>query len=108
MLWWEVSDDELSKWHRLVVSAEIAKIHTIEWTTQLLYNEPLNRGMNAELERFVRGLSTRDLRTEGGRGKPSKSQASAKANQWYSAFTGGPGIFGLGNQIKQCRLAFLF
>ena len=32
---------------RLVVAAEIAKIHTIEWTPQLLYNEPLYRGMNA-------------------------------------------------------------
>ena len=31
---------------RLVVAAEIAKIHTIEWTTQLLYDEPLYRGMN--------------------------------------------------------------
>jgi len=30
-----------------VVSAEIAKIHTIEWTPQLLYNEPLYKGMNA-------------------------------------------------------------
>jgi hypothetical protein len=28
---------------RLVVAAEIAKIHTIEWTTQLLYDEPLYR-----------------------------------------------------------------
>ena len=32
---------------RLVVAAEIAKIHTIEWTPQLLYDEPLYKGMNA-------------------------------------------------------------
>ena len=31
---------------RLVVAAEIAKIHTIEWTPQLLYDEPLFMGMN--------------------------------------------------------------
>ena len=29
------------------VSAIIAKIHTIEWTTQLLYDEPLFEGMNS-------------------------------------------------------------
>src|SRR5262245_50930162 len=43
----DVSADELFEVARLVVSAEIAKIHTIEWTTQLLYNEPLYQGMNA-------------------------------------------------------------
>ena len=30
-----------------VVAAEIAKIHTTEWTPQLLYNEPLFLAMNA-------------------------------------------------------------
>ena len=30
-----------------MVAAEIAKIHTIEWTPQLLYDEPLYIGMNA-------------------------------------------------------------
>ena len=43
----EVTPDELFEVARLVVAAEIAKIHTIEWTTQLLYDEPLYRGMNA-------------------------------------------------------------
>ena len=42
-----VTDDELFEAARLVVAAEIAKIHTIEWTTQLLYGEPLNLGMNS-------------------------------------------------------------
>ncbi|HYH43577.1 MAG TPA: peroxidase family protein, partial [Burkholderiales bacterium] len=37
----EVTNDELFEAARLVVAAEIAKIHTIEWTTQLLYGEPL-------------------------------------------------------------------
>ncbi|HEX6973477.1 MAG TPA: peroxidase family protein, partial [Vicinamibacterales bacterium] len=43
----DVTPDQLFEVARLVVSAEIAKIHTIEWTTQLLYNEPLFLGMNA-------------------------------------------------------------
>ena len=43
----EVTDEELFEIARLVVSAEIAKIHTTEWTTQLLYDEPLYLGMNA-------------------------------------------------------------
>ena len=43
----QVSNDELFEIARLVVAAEIAKIHTIEWTTQLLYDEPLYAGMNA-------------------------------------------------------------
>ena len=43
----DVSADELFDVARLVVAAEIAKIHTIEWTPQLLYDEPLYKGMNA-------------------------------------------------------------
>lgn len=43
----DVTPDVLFEVARLVISAEIAKIHTIEWTTQLLYGEPLYRGMNA-------------------------------------------------------------
>ncbi len=43
----DVTPNELFEVARLVVAAEIAKIHTIEWTTQLLYNEPLSQGMNA-------------------------------------------------------------
>ena len=39
--------EELFNAARLVVAAEIAKIHTTEWTTQLLYDEPLYKGMNA-------------------------------------------------------------
>ena len=43
----DVTPDELFEVARLVVAAEIAKIHTIEWTPQLLYDEPLYKGMNA-------------------------------------------------------------
>ena len=41
----DVTADELFEAARLVVAAEIAKIHTTEWTPQLLYNEPLFLGM---------------------------------------------------------------
>src|SRR4029077_10383053 len=43
----DVSANELFERARLVVGAEIAKIHTIECTPQLLYAEPLFRGMNS-------------------------------------------------------------
>ena len=43
----KISDDELFEVARLIVAAEIAKIHTIEWTPQLLYDEPLYIGMNS-------------------------------------------------------------
>ena len=43
----DASDEEIFQVARLVVSAEIAKVHTIEWTTQLLYGESLYRGMNS-------------------------------------------------------------
>src|SRR5258708_373341 len=42
----QVTSEELYDAARLVVAAEIAKIHTIEWTPQLLYDEPLFLGMN--------------------------------------------------------------
>ena len=43
--------DELFEIARLVVAAEIAKIHTIEWTPQLLYDEPLLQWHERELVR---------------------------------------------------------
>lgn len=91
----DVTANELFNVTRLVIAAEIAKIHTIEWTTQLLYNEPLYRGMNANwyglfhkhdavseaLREVIRQLDdTKDIN-----------------NSLYAAFAGGAGIFGLGN-----------
>src|SRR3954447_17550364 len=43
----QVSANDLFEIARLVVAAEIAKIHTVEWTTQLLYDDPLYNAMNA-------------------------------------------------------------
>ena len=50
----DVSPDELFEVARLVIAAEIAKIHTTEWTPQLLYDEPLYKGNERQLERSAR------------------------------------------------------
>jgi hypothetical protein len=97
----DVTAEELFQAARLVVSAEIAKIHTTEWTPQLLYGEPLYKGMNANWNGLL------------GQGEPEvskvlndivvhsfgKSKDVTRASQWYSVFASGPGIFGLGSKI---------
>jgi hypothetical protein len=96
----EVTPDELFESGRLVVSAMIAKIHTIEWTPQLLYDEPLYLGMNsnwsglfAENKLVAEALERIVVNNFG------KSEDAKKATQWYSVFASGPGIFGLGNHV---------
>lgn len=113
----QVSDEEIFQAGRLVVSAMIAKIHTIEWTTQLLYGEPLFRGMNAnwsglfdhnenDVSAVLRKIFNRD--------ENFLSRASAKvagwlgrkgdgdeANTWYSVLASGAGIFGIGNKREE-------
>lgn len=96
----EVTDDELFEVARLVVAAEIAKIHTIEWTPQLLYNEPLYKAMNSnwsglfsEHPMVAEALDRIVVNTYG------KSAEVKRATQWYSVFASGPGIFGLGSKV---------
>jgi Animal haem peroxidase len=93
----QISDEELFAVARLIVSAEIAKIHTIEWTPQLLYDEPLYLAMNSNwsglfddfppvadaLEQIVRKLG--------------ESSDGKERNQLFSALVAGGGIVGLGN-----------
>ncbi len=109
----DASDEEIYQAARLVVSALIAKIHTIEWTPQLLYGEPLYRVMNAnwfglfnleendvslvlkkifdkEQNIFSR-TSSRIARTLGMQSRGDES------NSWYSVLASGAGIFGLNN-----------
>ncbi|MDT7042933.1 peroxidase family protein [Candidatus Nitronereus thalassa] len=95
----DVTPEELYQAARLVVSAEIAKIHTIEWTTQLLYNEALYKGMNsnwsglfAEHPLVAKALEQVVVNNFG------ESENSKKQTTWYSVFAVGPGIFGLGNE----------
>ncbi|MGH8654995.1 MAG: peroxidase family protein, partial [Gammaproteobacteria bacterium] len=94
----DVSDDELFEAARLVIAAEIAKIHTIEWTTQLLYGEPLYLGMSSNWFGLFRDHPLVAKALE--RAITSRLAPSAdprKTTGWYSVFASGPGIFGLGS-----------
>jgi hypothetical protein len=96
----EVTADELFEVARLVVSAEIAKIHTTEWTPQLLYDEPLFLGMNANWSGLFRGRELVQAALEKITVNSfGRSTDARKATQWYSVFASGPGIFGLGNRV---------
>ncbi len=106
----EVTADELFEAARLVVAAEIAKIHTTEWTPQLLYDEPLYRAMNANWNGLLGdkdGVTQsvadvlREIVTKGF-GESAKAKS---ATQWYSVFASGPGIFGLGSTNDGWSLA---
>ena len=110
----DVDDERLFQVARLVIAAEIAKIHTIEWTTQLLYDEPLYAGMNANwyglfnqqenrVSKIVRRILNKDesllSRTSAKvAGWFSDSADAKKSNSLYSVFASGAGIFGLNNK----------
>lgn len=98
----EVTPRELFEITRLVVSAEIAKIHTIEWTTQLLYDEALHRGMNANWSGLLEKYSVVGAAVETVMDRMKDSGDLTDANLTYSAFAGGPGIFGMRNEIRDC------
>ncbi|HUQ80118.1 MAG TPA: peroxidase family protein [Gemmatimonadaceae bacterium] len=103
----DLTPDEMFEAARLVVAAEIAKIHTIEWTTQLLYDEPLFRGMNGNwggLSSTDSGLVATALATVL---ETLRNQGESKwANQLYSAFAAGPGIVGMGNWMSDTKFKF--
>ncbi len=102
VLFSEVTPRELFEIARLVVSAEIAKIHTIEWTTQLLYDEALYKGMNANWSGLFENYSVVGAAVETVMDRMKDSGDLADANLKYSAFAGGPGIFGMRNEIRDC------
>jgi hypothetical protein len=96
----DVTPPELFEIARLVVAAEIAKIHTTEWTPQLLYDEPLYRastanwsGLLAPDDDLARALAEAMARSLGA------SESPKKATQWYSVLASGPGIVGLGSRV---------
>src|SRR5262249_60774508 len=74
---------------RLVVAAEIAKIHTIEWTTQLLYDEPLYAGMNGNWSGVFRDQPLLSDVTRGLVKALGESPQAKAANLLYSAFAAG-------------------
>jgi hypothetical protein len=94
----DVSADELFEVARLVVAAEIAKIHTLEWTTQLLYNEPLQLALRANWSGLLTGHELARAALEKVLGSLARSEDATKATAWYSVFASGPGIFGLGSR----------
>ncbi|MFA7060076.1 MAG: peroxidase family protein [Pedobacter sp.] len=96
----EVTDNELFEAARLVISAEIAKIHTTEWTPQLLYDEPLYLGMNANWHGLFHGKELVSAALEKiVVNNFGKSEDAKKRNQWYSVLASGPGIVGLGSKV---------
>jgi len=117
----DVSDEEIYQAARHVVSAQIAKIHTIEWTTQLLYDEPLFRGMNSNwfglfnleegsrVSRVLRKILGNDENllsrlSDDASVKLAQSDNSKKSNSLYSITASGAGIFGLGNKKQEGKL----
>jgi len=101
----DVTPSELFEAARLVVAAEIAKIHTIEWTTQLLYNEPLFRGMNGNWNGLLgeeNGLSTALAVVIA---QANRSNRARAASTWYSILASGPGIFGTGSKKRGWNLS---
>ncbi len=115
--WQQVDDERLFQIARLVVSASIAKIHTIEWTTQLLYNEPLHAAMNSnwfglfnqnedKVSKVIRRLVNRDENlfsrvSDRLADVLGDSTDASAANSLYSVFASGAGIFGLGNSRRE-------
>jgi len=96
----DVTPEELFTAARLVVSAMIAKIHTTEWTPQLLYDEPLYKGMNANWNGLL-GTSQPDVSkalSDVVTQEFGKTENGVGATKWYSVLASGPGIFGLGSQ----------
>ena len=104
----DVKPDELYQAARLVVAAEIAKIHTTEWTTQLLYDEVLYRGMNANWHGLFRTKDGLKRLTAELADSLSKSNSEDDRTVWYSIARSGSGIFGGGNRIEKSGIATLF
>jgi hypothetical protein len=94
----QLTDDELFEIARLIISAEIAKIHTTEWTTQLLYDEALYTGMNSNWSGLFDNHPLISKVIERIVQKLGDSPHGKEANQLYSAFASGPGIVGRGNR----------
>lgn len=103
----DVTPDELYQVARLVVAAEIAKIHTTEWTTQLLYDEVLYNGMNANWHGLIRDDNLVSRALEKVAVEHGRSVREADQTVWYSVFASGAGIFGLGSHHYEGRPGFL-
>src|SRR6266700_1222900 len=92
----QVTNDELFEIARLIVAAEIAKIHTTEWTPQLLYDEPLYTAMNSNWSGLFRDNPLASEVTKRIVAKRASADNAKLHTQLYSALAAGPGIFGTG------------
>ncbi|MDX2481825.1 MAG: peroxidase family protein [Desulfuromusa sp.] len=116
----DATNDEIFQVARLVVSAEIAKVHTIEWTTQLLYNEPLFLGMNSNwfglfnteesgVSKVLKKIFNQDKNifsrlSSRVASMLGQDDGGDKTNAIYSIFASGAGIFGLNNRREEGTL----
>jgi len=96
----DINDDELFEIGRLVVAATIAKIHTIEWTTQLLYDEPLRTAMYSNWDGIFNDYPAIDTMLYKVIADFGKSGDEAEDTTWYSVFSSGAGIVGTGTLDK--------
>jgi hypothetical protein len=101
----DVTADQLFEVARLVVSAEIAKIHTTEWTPQLLYDEPMYRAANANWGGLLQDDDAVSAALAHVVADLAAKPGSERAAQWYSVLASGPGIVGLGSHVHRSALA---
>ena len=94
----DLTDEEVFEVARLIISAEIAKIHTIEWTTQLLYNEPLFAAMNSNWSGLFEDFPLMSEISERIVKRLQASETPETSNLLYSAVAAGAGIIGRGNE----------
>jgi hypothetical protein len=91
----DVGAGELFEIARLVIAAETAKIHTIEWTPQLLYDEPLYLAMNGNWSGLFHGNEFLKAVVEKAAKRFSTDARSAEL--WYSVRASVEGILGQGS-----------
>ncbi|MEY6432130.1 peroxidase family protein [Thioalkalicoccus limnaeus] len=95
----DVTPDELYEVARLVVAATIAKIHTTEWTTQLLYDEVLHLAMNSNWHGLFRDRDrVSQILEKVVVDRLGTSVRDVDRTSWWSVFASGSGIFGLGSR----------
>jgi hypothetical protein len=99
-----VGDDDLFEIARLAVAAEIAKIHTIEWTPQLLYNEAAYLAMKGNWSGLFHGSDFVKLLLDKIGAKIATDPRRAAA--WRSVRASLEGIVGAGSDACAGRTIF--
>jgi hypothetical protein len=102
-----VKDDELFEAARLVVSALIAKIHTTEWTPQLLYDRPLDIAMDSNWNGVAGGNPVVKQALAAVVNRLNASDREKARTTLYSVFSSGPGIIGTGSLRHDWSIADL-